>query len=180
MKKSIACIVAAILVSACSSVRIKDVDRAPAFTLSQYKTFSFYDIEASGDALGPKAQENAKLLMQAVSKQLNSRGLLYQEKGGELLVNIGVTVMEEVQTRETSFANPGDRMAYVGQRNYHWESSEVAVGTYRNGSAALELVEAKSNSLKWRGVAESVLPDKEKNLPGLIDEAMAKLIARID
>ncbi len=88
--------------------------------------------------------------------------------------------MEEVQTRETSFANPGDRMAYVGQRNYHWESSEVAVGTYRNGSAALELVEAKSNSLKWRGVAESVLPDKEKNLPGLIDEAMAKLIARID
>lgn len=180
MKKSIACIVAAILVSACSSVRIKDVDRAPAFTLSQYKTFSFYDIEASGDALGPKAQENAKLLMQAVSKQLNSRGLLYQEKGGELLVNIGVSVMEEVQTRETSFANPGDRMGYVGQRSYKWEAGEVPIGTYRNGSVAIELVDAQANALKWHGVAESVLPEKEKNVPALIEEAMAKLLSKVN
>lgn len=170
----------ALLVGACSSVRITGVDRAPDFSISRYKTFSFFDIEASGDALGPKAQENAKLIMQAVSKQLNSRGLLYQEKGGELLVNIGVSVTEEVQTRETSFANPGDRMGYVGQRSYKWEAGEVPIGTYRNGSVAIELVDAQANTLKWHGVAESVLPEKEKNVPALIEEAMAKLISKVN
>lgn len=180
MRVSVSLCAVWLLIMGCSSVRIKGIDRAADFSLSQYKTFSFFDIGASGDALGPKAQENAKLIMQAVSRQLNSRGLLYQEKGGELLVNIGVSVNEEVQTRETSFANPGDRMGYVGQRSYKWESTEVAVGTYRNGSVAIELVDAKANTLKWRGVAESVLPDKEKNIPALIEEAMAELIGKVN
>jgi hypothetical protein len=118
--------------------------------------------------------------LEPVVMHLDSRGLLYQEKGGELLVNIGVSVNEEVQTRETSFANPGDRMGYVGQRSYKWEAGEVPIGTYRNGSVAIELVDSQANTLKWAGVAESVLPEKEKNVPALIEEAMAKLIGKVN
>jgi len=94
-------------------------------------------------------------------------------------VNIGIVVTEEIQTRETNFANPGDRTAYMGQRNYSWSAKEVEVGRYREGTVTLHLVERISNSLVWEGSAESVVPEKEKNVGALIEEAMEKLFEKI-
>lgn len=168
----------ALIALGCSSVRIKGVDKDDAFVLSNYKTFSFYEVNSGGDALGPNQQENLKLIKEAIVRELGDRGLT-QSENPDLLVNIGVVVTEETQTRETSFANPADRTAYTGQRSYSWKSQEVEVGKYRQGTVTIHLVDRVANKLVWKGSAESVLPNKEKNVPPLIDEGMKALFAKV-
>jgi hypothetical protein len=159
----------------CSSINVKGVDKDPAFALSNYKTFSFYEVHKGGDAIGPQYQSNLKLLQEEITKQLGQRGLTLTADNPDLLVNIGIVVTEKVQTRETSFANPGDRTAYMGQRNYSWQSQEVEVGRYREGTVTVHLVDRAQNKLMWKGSADTIVPEKQKNVPASIKEGMTKL-----
>jgi len=153
-----------ILSFGCSGVSIKNVQKADSFTISKYKTFGFFTVDASGDALGKNYSDNLELLKKAVTKQFETKGL-----------SLAADNPEEVQTRETSFSNPGDRTAYMGQRNYSWHTQEVVVGTYKQGSVTLDLVDHASGKLVWQGTATSVVPENQKNVPALIEEGMAKL-----
>lgn len=165
--------------SSCSSVNIVGVDKAPDFSLANYKTFNFFDVNVAGDALGPNTDTNLKLLQDAIAKQVIAKGLTQTSENPDLLINIGVVVAEKIQTRETSFSNPADRTAYMNQRNYHWHAQEVAIGKYRQGTVTIHLVDRAANQLVWKGSADSVLPEKEKNVPALIEEGMAKLFEKV-
>jgi len=165
---------------ACSSVKIKGVTKSEGFAISKYKTFSFYEVGSGGDAIGPNYQGNLKLLKEAIVKQLGTKGVTLTADNPDLLVNIGVVVAEQVQTRETNFSNPADRTAYMGTRNYKWEAQEVEVGRYRQGTVTVDLVDRVQNKLVWQGSADSVVPEKEKNVPGLIEEGMTKLFEKIE
>jgi hypothetical protein len=169
-----------ILSFACSSVRIKDVQQADGFKISKYKTFNFFEVDAGGDALGPNYSSNLELLKKTITRHLEAKGVAHQTDSPDLLVNIGIQVTEEVQTRETNFANPGDRMAYMGQRNYSWQTQTVEVGKYRQGTVSVHLVDHATNKLVWIGSADSVVPNKEKNVPALIEEGMEKLFAKLN
>jgi len=50
MKKLIILLCA--LLMACSSIRIENVNQAENFALSKYKTFDFFEVDASGDGIG--------------------------------------------------------------------------------------------------------------------------------
>lgn len=177
MKKIVSILL--VVAVACSSAKIKGVEKADDFFISSYKTFSFYEVNSGGDALGPNYQDNLKLLKEAITKEMNAKGVTLSGDNPDLFVNIGVVVSEEVQTRETSFTNPGDRTAYMGQRNYSWTSSEVEVGRYREGTVTVHLVDRAANKLVWKGSAESVLPEKQKNVPVLIEDSMKLLFEKI-
>lgn len=178
MKKLIAFLV--VIAVGCSSVNIKGVDKADNFSIAKYKTFSFYEVNTGGDAIGPNQQENLKLIKEAIVKEMGLKGLSMSGDNPDLLVNIGIVVTSEVQTRETSFANPADRQVYMGQRSYSWQSQEVAVGSYRQGTVTVHLVERAANQLVWMGSADSVLPEKQKNIPALIEEGMKKLFEKVN
>jgi hypothetical protein len=177
MKKLI--IIVACILFGCSSVNIKGINSAPDFSITKYKTFNFFDVDVKGDALGPNYQSNLELLKAAIVKQMELKGLKQDTGNPNLMVNIGVVVSEEIQTRETSFTNPTDRVGYMGQRNYSWQAGEVEVGKYRDGTITLDFVDQASNKLVWQGSAESVIPNKETNVPPLIDSGMEQLFAKI-
>jgi hypothetical protein len=168
-----------ILSFGCSGVSIKNVQQAESFALAKYKTFGFFEVDASGDALSQNSSANLELLKKAISKQFESKGLSLAASSPDLKVNIGIVVSQEVQTRETNFSNPGDRTAYMGQRNYSWQSQEVVVGTYKQGSVTLDLVDGASGKLVWQGTATSVVPENQKNVPALIEEGMTKLFEKL-
>lgn len=172
-------ILLSVIFVACSSVRIEGVQQANDFSLSKYKTFGFFQVEASGDALGEEYASNLELLKKAVTKQFSAKGISPATDNPDLMVNIGIVVSQEVQTRETSFTNPGDRTAYMGQRNYSWQSQEVVVGTYKQGSVTVDLVDRETGKLVWQGTAESVVPENKKKVPALIDEGMQKLFEKL-
>src|SRR5688500_11667696 len=125
MKKII--IFLSILLFGCGGVSIKNVQKADGFTLSKYKTFGFFTVDATGDALGKNYATNLDLLKKAITKQFEMKGIALVADNPDITVNIGIVVSKEVQTRETSFGNPGDRTYYMGQRNYSWKAEEVVV-----------------------------------------------------
>lgn len=163
----------------CSGVTIKNIQQAENFTISKYKTFGFYAVDAKGDGLGQNYSTNLDLLKKAITKQFEAKGISVASDNPDILVNIGIVVSKEVQTRETSLANPGDRTAYMGQRNYSWHSEEVVVRTYKEGSVTLDMVDRESGKLVWQGTATSVVPDKQKNVPAVIENSMVLLFQKL-
>jgi hypothetical protein len=166
-----------LLAFACSGISIIGVDKADNFKISNYKTFDFYKIDASGDALSANAKQNLELIKTAITKELQAKGISQSSTDPDLLVNIGVVVLEKVQTRETRI---GENPTYMGTRNYSWERQEVEVGRYRDGTVTVHLVEPEAKKMVWKGAAEAVLPNKESNVPDLIDRGMKQLFAKVN
>ena len=177
-KTYIKCVLAGLLlVASCSPVIEVATEPAAGFQLSDYRTFAFYEVDASGDGLGPEYQPQLDDLQQEITKQLESRGLARAASDPDLLINLGVVVNEEVQTRETNLRS--DPPNYIGQRRYTWRSKEVEVGRYKEGTVSVHLVDSDRNELMWQGTAEAILRSKPAKLQEQIAEAMEKLFSQV-
>ena len=164
-------------VAACSPVRILEAEADAGFHLGNYKTFDFYEVEASGVELEPYSQQLEQVKTE-ITRQLEQRGLSRSASQPDLKVNLGVVVAEKVQTRETNILT--DPPYYVGQRRYTWKSREVEVGRYKQGTLSLHLVDNSRNELVWQGAAEGVVPeDNNEKLQKRISEGVARLVAKI-
>lgn len=161
----------------CSGVHVLNVDKVDNFQISNYKTFNFYEVESSGDAIGPNSKQNLELLKASIAKQLQAKGLTPSSTDPDLLVNIGVVVLEKIQTRETTVR---DAPRYMGTRNYSWKSEEVEVGRYREGTVTIHLVEREAKKMVWKGAVAGILPNKESKLPETIAEGMTALFAKLN
>lgn len=162
----------------CSSTNISVESSDTTLALSDFKTFDFVELEAKGDT-SSAFSESIDDIKSEVIRQMNSRGLTQQPVDPELKINLGVVVEEKTQTRQTSLSDPGE-WTYIGQRNYKWESKTVKVGSYKEGSITLHLVNNSSNEAIWVGSIEGVVPRKTENRKSAIQEAVAALFQEID
>ena len=117
------------------------------------------------------------MLKTAISRELQAKGLSQNSTDPDLLVNIGVVVLEKVQTRESRL---GENPTYMGTRNYSWERQDIEVGRYRDGTVTVHLVEPELKKMVWKGAAQGVLPNKEANVPDMIDQGMKQLFAKVN
>ena len=175
--KTFRCFLLVLVFSGCSGISIIGVDKADKFTITNYKTFDFYKIDASGDALSENAKQNLELIKAAIIRELQAKGLSQSSADPDLLVNIGVVVLEKVQTRETRL---GEYPTYMGTRNYSWERQDIEVGRYREGTVSVHLVEPEAKKMVWKGAAEGVLPNKQESVPKMIDQGMKQLFAKVN
>ena len=92
--------------------------------MSQYKTFKIVklDIKTMPD-FEPK-KEGISQFMQEVTNKMQERGFRPTDDNPDLLINFGITIQEQAQTRETTIR---DAPRYIGQRNYHWEAEEIVL-----------------------------------------------------
>ena len=97
------------------------------------------------------------MIIEAVDKEMTSRGYTKSGVKSDLLVNVGLVIEERTQTRETDIR---EAPVYYGNRNYSWQTQEVAVGTYRVGTVTIDVVDLKTSTMIWQGVAESVINEK--------------------
>lgn len=162
---------------ACTSslVTVED-DSYKNFDLTAYKSFGFMDIENTNPS-NPEFEKAIDLLKQEVAEGMEARGLSKSENP-ELKINLGLVVEEKVQTRTTSLAT--DPFMYTGQRNYTWQSQEVPVNTYKEGSVTLHLVDSKNNEAVWVGSIDRVVPKKEEKKAEAIKFAVEELFNNID
>jgi hypothetical protein len=168
-----------IFAAGCStSGRVVNREPAEGFSLSQYKTFNFFDVDAGGDSTvsGASYQEGVTLLKREIARQLTLHGL-QQAANPDLQVNIGLVVTEKVQTRQTDFRTDAPR--YVGQRNYSWKSEEVEVGRYKEGTATVHLVDRVQNKMVWRGAVEDVVASRKARREEQVTAAIASLFKDI-
>jgi hypothetical protein len=169
--------VALVTLFACSGISVANTEADPAANFSQYKTFGFYKIEASGDTITPGFNKRVGYLKDAITGEMTKRGYTFKETNPDLAVNIGLIAENKVQTRETNWRTDG-RYTYMGQRNYGWSAGEVEVGRYREGTVTLHIVDVAQNKMIWKGSANGVLPEKEKNLPEMAVSSMAELFKK--
>ncbi len=167
-----------LLFAACATTNVTVIPSNKNVKLSDYKSFSFFETEASGDTT--TAFEHAMTLLKTeVAEQMKARGVTEDTDNPELKINLGITVEEKTQTRQTSLSDPGE-WNYIGQRNYKWESRTVEVGTYKEGSITLHLVDRSTNEAVWVGLIEGILPRNPNKREKAIEEAVAALFAEID
>ncbi len=144
---------------ACSPYRILQNEADPVANWSTYRTYSFVDTARIDPTPGTTYQAAMDELKQAVTTELTSRGYQQTPSYGttdqpDLLVNIGAVMKEKTQTRQTDIR---EAPLYIGQRRYHWQSQEVPVGTYDEGTINLHIIDAKRNDLIWDVAVASVL-----------------------
>jgi hypothetical protein len=161
---------------ACSPVRILNVYKAEGFALGNYKTFDFFKVDASGE-LSPSYMDRVELIKAEIARHLNQRGLQQTAAAPDLLINIGIVVEEKEQTRETTIM---EAPRYIGQRNYHWESEEVVVNRYKEGTVTVHFVDRQSNRLVCEGIASAVVVEKEEAIRKNIAEGVKKLFEEIE
>ena len=93
----------------------------------------------------------------------------------DLLINLGVTLSREKQTRETSIQ---EAPRYMGSRNYHWESEEIVVRNYVSGTVTLDIVDNHKNEMIWQAVAKGVVEKKQEKNKKKIVKVTEKLFKK--
>lgn len=172
-KVKTACIALFILMT-CSCAAVKDIKtlHASDFSITNYKTFNFLDLDTTGE-MGSNFNTRIGWIKEEVAKQLTAKGLNQTSENPDLHINIGITIEEKIQTRETDFTT--DRTRYMGQRNYSWQSEEIEVGRYKEGTVKIELVDRSKNKAVWEGSAASVVLKKDEASKKNIAVGMEKL-----
>ncbi|MBX0288857.1 DUF4136 domain-containing protein [Hymenobacter sp. HSC-4F20] len=175
MKTTLLVLLLAVGAASCSPVRVETSTQVPGTDFSAYKTYNFMDVTARNEAAFAGGAVGIEELKRAVAREMENRG--YQRaESPDLWVNIGVVTEEKVQTRETNIQFDGPR--YIGQRRYHWESQQVPVGTYKYGTATVDVVDAARNTQIWQGVAASTLSKDPEKLAARIDEGIATMFEK--
>lgn len=162
------------LLAACSPYRIIRNQSDNTATWSAYRTYAFVDTTRTGEF--PRIAYRAALeqVKQAVGTELQRWGYQPTNDNPDLLVNIGAVVQEKTQTRQT---NIREAPLYIGQRRYRWQSQEVPVGTYDEGTVNLHVVDAQKNALVWDVAVSSVLT-RRTLAPDQINKAVAQVFER--
>ncbi len=151
-------------------------NKADDVDFSKFKTFQVYSLDVKNIPEFEQKKEGLNLLILEINDQMISRGYQKVSKNPDLMINIGVNITAEVQTRETDFRR--DAPMYIGQRNYHWESEEVVVRNFTEGTVTLDIVDKLKNELIWQAVSSGVLSKKREKNKKKIVKAVQKLFKK--
>lgn len=179
MKTGIGFLILVLGIAGCSGYRIIKNERDSSANWSAYQTFAFVDTNRINPSPGTSYQATMEQVKRAVTAEMINRGYRQLDTdrtagGPDLLVNIGTVVNEKTQTRPTTIY---EAPRYIGQRRYHWQSQEVPVGTYREGTLSLHIVDARRENLLWDAAVSSILSKKGVNAEQ-IQEAVSKVFSK--
>jgi Domain of unknown function (DUF4136) len=169
---SAACL-SSILAFACATGPTIRVDRDPGADMSAYKTFAFFDPLAT-DRTQYSTLVSSRL-KHATHTELERLGYRYDERNPDLLVNFFLSIADRQEIRSTPSASMGG--GYYGYRRGGygaWGSYPYDVETvnYKAGTLSVDLVDARTDSLVWQGLAEGRLKDESIRNPGPAIEAV--------
>jgi hypothetical protein len=146
---------AALLASGCSSISVKhDFDTQADFTT--YATYVWLEqpTTAVGDA---KAAQRVNTLLDkrirsAVDAELTARGMSLDANDPDLLIVYHTGLDRKVDVQDWGYSYP--RYPYGG-----WYGGQVDVYEYEEGTLIVDLIDAKSDQLVWRGTATKVIDE---------------------
>jgi len=158
-----------------SGIKMLQQQSAADVNWKTYKTFGFVEVESSGVTNPPLFEESIKQLKDAVIAQMMAKGYA-PAINPDLLINMGVVLQEEQQTRQTDFRT--DRPRYMGQRRYSWKSEEIVVGSYKTGTLDFHLIDAAKKNMVWQATLQGIIPEKAEKIQGTILEGVKQLFEK--
>jgi len=163
----------AFVLSGCASGPSIHVDKDPVVDMSSYRTFAFFDRVASDR--GPYSTIMTRRIRQATQAELERLGYAYDERNPQLRVNFVLKIREKQEI--TGTAAPGfygfRAGVYRAWRGYPYDVKTV---DYKAGTLGIDLVDARTNSLVWQGIAEGRVSEKAARDP---DAAVKAVVGEI-
>lgn len=165
-----------IIISSCSSsLQISsDYDKTAHF--SSYKTFSLYNLKARGNV----SQFNQDRIAASIRAEMIRKGFTETTGNPDLLVN-AFTVLKNRTGISASISYYGFGSAY---RPYgYWVApgntyTSVSTYDYKDGSLLIDIIDAKTNKMIWTGNGSAEVYKKPKNPEEVINEVVAKIMAK--
>jgi hypothetical protein len=145
-----------------------DYDHAADF--KTYKTYSWIKVDAGNPLWIDR-------IRQAVDQQLSTKGLTPQDSGADVAVAaLGRTKKE--QTYNTFYDGIGGGWGWRGFGNMGMGTSTTTVSETPVGTLTVDLFDAKSKKLVWRGIATETLSDKPEKNEKKLQSAVADLFKK--
>ena len=138
-----------------------DYDRNANF--SQFHTYYWAKVQTENPLWQDRVQ-------QAVDKDLQSKGWQRVESGGDIAVT-AVGAAQNQQEYQTFYNNIGPGWWWGG---FGPEATTTAVN-YRTGTLVVDLYNAQTKHLVWRGIATDTLSDKPEKNERKLDKSVDKL-----
>ena len=154
----------ALMATAVFAIDVKtDYDRTANF--SNYKTYSWEKVQTQDPLWVDRIKS-------AVNSALAVKGWTQVESGGDVsVVAIGIT--RNQQTLNTFYDGFGGGWRWRGLGGFG--ESTTTVDTYKTGTLVIDLFDAKTKNLVWRGSATDTLSNNsDKNIKNL-DKSVQKL-----
>jgi hypothetical protein len=140
-----------------------DFDHQANFT--RYKTYSWKEIKPANSLWDARIKS-------AVDAQLAAKGWTQVDSGGDVvIVAIGTThTQRTLQTFYDGFGGGWRWRGFGGMGE-----STTTEQDYKEGTLVVDLYDAKTQQLIWRGSAEDTLSDKEAKNEKNLDKGVAKM-----
>jgi hypothetical protein len=173
---------AALALAGCATTTGPDirVDYDRTADLASYKSYGFPE-EVGTDRAGYSTLVT-QYFKQAVHREMQARGYVFEENDPDLLVNFFANVREVTDVRRTPGMYPaygyyGYRYGLYGAWPYY--EDDIDVVRYKVGTANVDIVDGERMQLIWEGVAEGrITEDAMKNPRAAIDAVVAELFQR--
>lgn len=153
-----------LMATASFAVDVKtDYDRAANF--GQYKTYSWEKVKTQDPLLVDRVKS-------AVNATLAGKGWTQVESGGDISI-VAMEITRDQQTLNTYYDGFGGGWRWRGFGGLG--ESTTTVDTYKVGTLVVDLFDAKTKNLVWRGCATDTLSSKsDKNIKNL-DKGVQKM-----
>jgi hypothetical protein len=157
-----------VLTGACnlSELVVKiNTDHDQSAQFSQYRTYNWYQPEptasSSGEGVNPSLQQHLK---RAIEQEIAKKGLQKTTDNPQVLLAYDVSVKKPAQLpAQNNAAGTGYGYAYQVGYRYDYGHAKMAnfqpVDNYIPGTLIIDVIDASSKELVWRGWAEDVVED---------------------
>jgi hypothetical protein len=140
-----------------------DYDRSANF--SQYKTYSWEKVQTQDPLWVDRIKE-------AVNAALAAKGLTPVESGGDIAI-VAMETTQNQRTLNTFYDGFGGGWRWRGAGGFG--TATTTVDNYKVGTLVVDLFDAHTKTLIWRGSASDTLSDKsDKNIKNL-DKGVQKM-----
>lgn len=158
-------LVAFVLTAASFAQQVKtDYDRNANF--SKYKTFSFEKVQTADPLWVDRIKS-------AVSSALTAKGMTQVESGGDIsIIALGMTSTQ--QTLDTFYNGFGGGWRWGGR----FGDATTTTETYQVGTLVVDLYDASTKELLWRGSASDTVSNKSSNNIKNLDKGVEKMFKK--
>jgi hypothetical protein len=152
-KKLIVSFLCVAALAGCATKPATFAQKDPAVDLYAFKTFAFFPSTTGQTNRPGYTTLVGEQLKAATRSQLERLGYVYDESHPDLRVNIMLAVQQRAEVRSA----PDSRsLPYRA-----WGATRVETVEYRQGTLAIDLVDAQRRTMVWRGVAQDRITPKD-------------------
>jgi hypothetical protein len=134
---------------------------------SQYKTYSWQQIQPANSLWDARIKN-------AVDAQLTAKGLTQVDSGGDVTI-VAIKTTQTQRSLQTFYDGFGGGWGWRRFGGGGFGEATTTEQDYKEGTLVVDLFDAKTKQLVWRGSAEDTLSDKADKNEKNLEKGVAKM-----